>query len=120
MFHVWKLRIQRYTGKPVKTDLPQRCYFLRCIRCKRGDLPGSQTGSDQSSGKELKLKEALAETLKPMANVDYKAMVESGELIDGADTAAVIVYGRKNGQNVHFMNLHSAVHSMKQSDICRG
>ena len=63
-------------------------------------------------GKEnLSIKEALAETLKPMANVDYKAMVESGELIDGADTAAVIVYGKKNGQNVrHELTFSSSLH----------
>lgn len=53
----------------------------------------------------------MAETLKPMANVDYKAMVESGELICGADTAAVIVYGKKNGQNVrHELTFSSSLH----------
>lgn len=93
--------IRKYTGKPVSRIYHRGAIFsgtsdvkdviYRAVREQALKHPG--TG-------ELNIIQALASSLKPMANVDYKAMVESGELIDGADTAAVIVYGKKNGRDI--------------------
>lgn len=104
--------IQKYTGKPVHRIYHRGAIFsgssdvkdviFRAVRDQVLKHPGTET---------LNLKEALADSLKPMANVDYKAMVESGELIDGADTAAVVVLGKKNGQSVRYeMTFISTLH----------
>lgn len=104
--------IQRYTGKPVKRIYHRGAIFSGVSDVKEVIYRAVRQAVINHPGKEnLSIKEALAETLKPMANVDYKAMVESGELIDGADTAAVIVYGKKNGQNVrHELTFSSSLH----------
>ena len=104
--------IKKYTGKPVQRIYHRGAIFsgvsdvkeviYRAVREQVLKHPGTEM---------LNLKEALASSLKPMANVDYKAMVESGELIDGADTAAVIVYGQKDGRRVrHECTFSSSLH----------
>ncbi len=104
--------IQKYTDKPVGRIYHRGGIFsgssdvkdvvFRMVRDQVLKHPGTEM---------LNLKETLASSLKPMANVDYKGMVESGELIDGADTAAVIVTGKRNGQNVrHEMTFNSTLH----------
>ena len=103
--------IRRFTEKPVKRIYHRGAIFsgksdvkeviFQAVRDQVMKHPGTET---------LNLKETLASSLKPMANMDYKAMLESGELIDGADTAVVIVLGKKNGQNIrHEMSFNSTL-----------
>lgn len=104
--------ISQYTGKPVDKIYHRGAIFsgssdvkdviFRAVRDQVLKHPGTEM---------LNLKEALASSLKPLANVDYRSMVESGELKDGADTAVVIVLGKKNGQKVrHEMSFNSTLH----------
>lgn len=104
--------IQKFTDKPV-----HRIYHRGGIFSGTSDIKDvifqavRKQVLEHPQREMLNLKEALASSLKPMANVDYKAMVESGELINGADTAAVIVYGKKKGQKVrHEMTFNSTLH----------
>lgn len=104
--------IKKYTGKPVK-----RIYHRGAIFSGRSDVheviyEAVRNAVLKHPGQEeMKLVDVIAESLKPMANVDYKTMLESGELIDGADTAAVIVKGKKGRQNVvHEMTFSSSLH----------
>lgn len=110
--------IKKYTNKPVP-----RIYHRGAILAGSSDVKDViyRAVRDQvlkhPDTEMLNLKEALASSLKPMANVNYKAMVDSGELIDGADTAAVIVIGKKNGQRVKhectfISTLHEAIKHM--------
>ena len=104
--------IRKYTDKPVG-----RIYHRGGIFSGRSDVheviyEAVQKAVMAHPGVEnISIKQALAETLKPMANVDYKAMVEAGELTDGADTAAVIVFGKRNGRNIRYeMTFNSTLH----------
>ena len=104
--------IRKYTGKPV-----QRIYHRGAILAGSSDVKDViyRAIRDQvlkhPNTEMLNLKEALASSLKPMANVDYQAMVDSGELTDGADTAAVIVLGKKNGRCIkHECTFSSSLH----------
>lgn len=104
--------LQKFTDKPV-----HRIYHRGGIFSGKSDIKDviyqavRKQVIEHPRTEMLNLKEALASSLKPMANVDYRSMMEAGELIDGADTAAVIVCGRKKGQMVrHEMTFNSTLH----------
>ena len=104
--------IQKFTGKPVHRVYHRGAIFSGSSDIKDVIYQAVRKQVIKHPGTEMiNIREALASSLKPMANVDYKAMVDSGELIDGADTAAVIVYGKKGGQNIrHEMTFNSTLH----------
>ncbi len=104
--------IKKHTGKPVHKIYHRGAIFSGCSDVKEVIYKAVRDQVIKHPEMEmLNLKEAIASSLKPMANVDYKTMVESGELIDGADAAAVIVYGKKNGQSIrHEMTFNSTLH----------
>lgn len=104
--------IQKLTGKPV-----HRIYHRGAIFSGRSDVheviyEAVRNAVLKHPGKEeMSLVGVIAESLKPMANADYKAMIDRGELYDGADTAAVIVKGKRGKQKViHEMTFSSDLH----------
>lgn len=104
--------IRKFTDKPVHRIYHRGGIFSGASDVKDVIFQAVRKQVLKHPGTEmLNLKEALASSFRPMANVDYRAMVESGELIDGADTAAIIVYGKKDGQRVrHEMTFNSTLH----------
>ncbi len=104
--------IQKYTGKPVHRIYHRGAIFSGCSDVKEVIYRAVREQVLRHPDTEmLNLKKALASSLKPMANVNYREMVENGELTDGADVAAVVVLGKKNGQQVrHEMTFNSTLH----------
>jgi saccharopine dehydrogenase-like NADP-dependent oxidoreductase len=104
--------IQKYSGKPIGQILHRgailggtsdvKDLIFRAVRDQVLKHPGTE---------EMNLIKLLASSLKPLANTDFKKALESGDLTDGADTAAVEVVGKKDGQDIrHTASFISTVH----------
>jgi saccharopine dehydrogenase-like NADP-dependent oxidoreductase len=66
------------------------------------------------NNENINIVEALASSLKSMANMNFKEALENGLLLKGADASSVDVTGTKDGQNAHHVlyyvsSLHEAV-----------